>query len=91
VNTSLQGAPPRPISTVYVRMHQPDAPRSAPPEESPRPLRQTFTTPSERQLHAIDESSELADYAGGGGGAAGGKQTNIRRNLLSGFRRVAKA
>ncbi|KAJ1734280.1 hypothetical protein LPJ61_001157 [Coemansia biformis] len=67
----------------------------APAEESPPPpLRQTFTAPTERhlkmpQLHAIDESSELADYATAGNG--NGKQNNIRRNLLSGFRRVAKA
>ncbi|KAJ2781262.1 hypothetical protein H4R18_002983 [Coemansia javaensis] len=69
----------------------------APPP--PLPLRPAHTVgewqPMAAGLHAIDESSELADYAtttsGGGGGGGGGRQNNIRKNILSGFRRVAKA
>ncbi|KAJ2691109.1 hypothetical protein H4R19_006395, partial [Coemansia spiralis] len=75
---------------MYVRTDLPPALREvAGAEEIPSPLRQTFTAPTDRQLRAIDEASEFAEYAAGP--APSGKHTNIRRNLLSGFRRVAKA
>ncbi|KAJ2449877.1 hypothetical protein EV183_004642 [Coemansia sp. RSA 2336] len=78
-------------SALSYRHVEPSYTATSSPEQSPYMPSATFTAAGDRrfgssQLHSIDESSELSDTA-----IQDTRPGKMRKNLLSGFRRVAKA
>ncbi|KAJ1743576.1 hypothetical protein LPJ68_000841 [Coemansia sp. RSA 1086] len=78
-------------SSLSYRHAEPSYSATSSPDQSPFMPSATFTAAADRrfgtpQLHSIDESSELSDTT-----AQDARPGKVRKNLLSGFRRVAKA